>query len=136
MTPWTVVRQVPLSMGFSSKSTRVGSRSLLQGIFPTQGWNSGLPHCRQILYHLSHQGSPKLDVAESSTVLRGPLIQSIFHPRTVISIFVKFFKKQDMKTPRAHLRLQPRAPWGGRWLEGGGGIFWPSSSSPLEKDKE
>ena len=28
------------------------------GIFPIQGWNPGLPHCRQILYHLSHQGSP------------------------------------------------------------------------------
>ena len=35
----------------------VGSRSLLQGIFPTQGLNPGLPHCRWILYQLSHQGS-------------------------------------------------------------------------------
>ena len=32
---------------------------LLQGIFPTQGSNLGLPHCRQMLYHLSHQGSPQ-----------------------------------------------------------------------------
>ena len=32
--------------------------SLLQGIFPTQGSNPGLLHCRQILYHLSCQGSP------------------------------------------------------------------------------
>ena len=31
---------------------------LLQGIFPTQGLNPGLPHCRQTLYRLSHQGSP------------------------------------------------------------------------------
>ena len=31
---------------------------LLQGIFLTQESNMGLPHCRQILYHLSHQGSP------------------------------------------------------------------------------
>jgi len=31
---------------------------LLQGIFPTQGLNPGLPHCRQILYQLSHKGSP------------------------------------------------------------------------------
>ena len=29
-----------------------------RGIFPTQCWNLGLLHCRQILYHLSHQGSP------------------------------------------------------------------------------
>jgi len=35
------------------------SHSLLQGIFPTQGSNPGLPHCRQILYPLSHQGSPR-----------------------------------------------------------------------------
>ena len=39
---------------------RVGSCSLLQGIFPTQGSNPGLPHCRQILYQLSHQGSPAI----------------------------------------------------------------------------
>ena len=36
----------------------VGSLSLLQGISPTQGANPGLPHCRWILYQLSHQGSP------------------------------------------------------------------------------
>ena len=40
------------------KNTGVGSRSLLQGIFPTQGLNLGLLHCRPILYHLSHQGNP------------------------------------------------------------------------------
>ena len=38
----------------------MGSFSLLQGIFPTQGSNPGLPHCRRILYQLSHQGSPSL----------------------------------------------------------------------------
>ena len=40
------------------KNTRVGCHALLQGIFPSQGSNPGLPHCRQILYRLSHQGSP------------------------------------------------------------------------------
>ena len=35
----------------------VGCHALLQGIFPTQGLIPGLMHCRQILYHLSHQGS-------------------------------------------------------------------------------
>ena len=39
------------------QNTGVGSLSLLQGIFPTQGSNQGLPHCRQTLYHLSHQGN-------------------------------------------------------------------------------
>ena len=37
----------------------VGSLSLLQGIFPTQGLNPSLSHCRQILYQLSHKGSPE-----------------------------------------------------------------------------
>ena len=57
VTPWTVARQAPLFMGFFSKNTRVGSHSLLQGIFLTQGSNLSLVRCRQILYHLSHQGS-------------------------------------------------------------------------------
>ena len=39
-------------------NTGVVYHDLLQGIFPTQGSNPGLPHCRQILYHLYHQGSP------------------------------------------------------------------------------
>ena len=38
------------------KNTGVDCCALLQGIFLTQGLNSGLPHCRQIFYHLSHQG--------------------------------------------------------------------------------
>ena len=42
------------------KNTRMDSHSLLQGIFPTQESNLGLPHCRQILYCLSQQGSPYL----------------------------------------------------------------------------
>ena len=42
---------------FPDKSTGVGCHFLLQGIFPTQGSNPGLLHCRQTLYHLSHQGS-------------------------------------------------------------------------------
>ena len=40
------------------RNTGVGSLSLLQGIFPTEESNQGLPHCRWILYQLSHQGSP------------------------------------------------------------------------------
>ena len=33
----------------------MGSHSVLQGMFPTQGLNPGLPHCRRILYQLSHK---------------------------------------------------------------------------------
>ena len=42
------------------KNTGVGCHALLRVIFPTRGLNPGLPHCRQILYHLSHQGSPRI----------------------------------------------------------------------------
>ena len=41
------------------KNIGVGCHALLQGIFLTQGSNTGLPRCRRILYHLSHQGSPQ-----------------------------------------------------------------------------
>ena len=42
------------------QNTGVGSHSFLQGIFPTQGSNPGLLHCRQILYQLSHKGNPRI----------------------------------------------------------------------------
>ena len=42
------------------QNTGVGSLSLLQRIFPAQGLNPGLPHCRQIIYQLSHKGSPRI----------------------------------------------------------------------------
>ena len=45
------------SPGSSVHGILQASHSLLQGIFLTQGWNPGLLHCRQVLYHLSHQGS-------------------------------------------------------------------------------
>ena len=46
---------------FPGKSAGVDCLFLLQGIFPTQESNSGVPHCRQTLYRLSHQGSPKIN---------------------------------------------------------------------------
>ena len=47
-------------MEFSRPEYRVGSLSLLQRIFPTQGWNPGLLHCGQVLYQLKHRGSPRI----------------------------------------------------------------------------
>ena len=49
-TPWNSLGQ----------NTGVGSLSLLQRIFPTQGSNPGLPHCRWIFYQPSHQGNPRI----------------------------------------------------------------------------
>ena len=42
------------------QNTRMGSLCLLQGIFPTQGLNPGLPHCMWVLYQLSHKASPRM----------------------------------------------------------------------------
>ena len=47
------------------QNTGVGSLSLLQEIFPTQGSNPGLPHCRRILYQLSHKGRNLLTIQKT-----------------------------------------------------------------------
>ena len=60
-TPWTVAHQAPLFMGFSGQEYRwcgLPFPSPEDLLFLTQGSNPCLLHCRQILYHLSHQGSP------------------------------------------------------------------------------
>ena len=59
------------------QDTGVGSLSLLQRIFPTQGSNPSLLHCRQILYQLSHNGSPslrELKVNSSEVALQTPKV--------------------------------------------------------------
>ena len=60
VTPCTVAHQAPLSMEFPRQEYRSGLLFLIQGFFPTQGLNLHLLrllHCKQILYHLSYQGS-------------------------------------------------------------------------------
>ena len=52
-----LVDSLPTEPPGKPKNTGVGSRSLLQWVFPTQGSNQGLLHCRRILYQLSFQGS-------------------------------------------------------------------------------
>ena len=61
-------------MGYSRQEywSGVGWHSLLQRIFLTQGLNPGLLHCRQILYHLSHQGNP--EVKDNATWILGDII--------------------------------------------------------------
>ena len=64
--PWTAACQAPLfclqgsSVHWDSpgRNTGVGCHAFLQGIFPTQGLNPGLVHCRWILYHASHKEAP------------------------------------------------------------------------------
>ena len=47
---WTIAHQAPLPWDFPGKHTGVGCCDLLQGIFPIQGLNTHLLHCRQILH--------------------------------------------------------------------------------------
>ena len=56
--PWNSPRQ----------NTGVGSLSLLQETFPTQGSNPGVPHCRRILYQLSHKGRPKFPEGHANSL--------------------------------------------------------------------
>ena len=57
-TPCTVALQAPCPWNSPGRDTRVVCHSLLHRVFPTQGLNPGILCCGQILYHLSHQGSP------------------------------------------------------------------------------
>ena len=61
-TAWTVAYQAPPSMGFPGKNTGVGCHFLLQGIFPTQGSNPGLPHCRQMFVPSEPPGNTNKDL--------------------------------------------------------------------------
>ena len=74
------------SVGFSRPEywNRVGCHSLLQGIIQNQGLNLGLLHCRQILYHLSHQGSPfTYSHIQSSLGPESPQLRTTGRPATI-----------------------------------------------------
>ena len=62
--------------------------SLLQQIFPTQGSNPGLPHCRQTLYCLSHQGSPLKGAMNKIFVNFFSVCHSLFSPNLMRKIFL------------------------------------------------
>ena len=94
--------------------TGMGCHSLLRGIFLTQRWNPGLLHCRQILYYLSHQGSP---VASSSirqvgllSVLLAQLRNTCFLNETVSShILRKGPQRYSLRKTSHRTREHPKA---------------------------
>ena len=86
-----------------SQNTGVSSRSLLQGIFPTQGLNPGLPHCRQILYKLSHQGSPRM-----LEWVAYPFSRGSFRPRNqtgVSCIAAGFFTNWAIREDHIYIKI-------------------------------
>ena len=109
-TLWTVAHQASQSMGFSRHeycmNTGVGCHFLLQGIFLTQGLNPGLLHCRQMLYRLSYQGSPKgkeSEVTQSCLTLcdamdcslPGSSIHGIFQARILEWVAISFSRRSS-----------------------------------------
>ena len=103
---WTVAHQDPLSMGFSSKNTGVGCHALLQGIFPIQGSNAGLLHCRQILYPWDTGKAPWFPLPTTK-------------PKKISSSDTIIHDSDDQETTLTGLGLQTYFPY----------IFWPLPSS-------
>ena len=66
---------------FHGKNTGVDCCPFLQGIFPTQGSNPGVLHCRQTLYHMSHQGSPQMTVRTHNPAGEGGFLRDNYSVR-------------------------------------------------------
>ena len=105
-------------------NTGVGSLSLLQGIFPTQGLNPGFPHCRWILYQLSHKGSPR--ILEWVVI---PFSRGFSQPRnwTVVSCIAGSFLPTELSGKLTWGRENPTpAPSSFSWWRKGNIKFQPS----------
>ena len=111
----------------------MGSLSLLQGIFPTQGLNPGLPHCRRILYQLSHKGSPSAPESESEVTqscltlcdlvdcsLPGSSVHEIFQARVLEWVAIL----EWVAYPFSSRFSQPRNPTGISCIAGGFFTNW------------
>ena len=92
---WRILHGLYSPWDFLGQNTGVGSCSLLQGIFPTQGSNPNLPHCRQILYQLELPGKPRI-----MEWVAYPFFRGSFWPRNwtrVSCIAGGFFTSWDTK---------------------------------------
>ena len=111
VTPWTVAYQPPLLMGFSRQEYSSGLPFPSPGDLPDPGSNLSLPHCRQMLYRLSHQRSPKIKITQVLKYDMSSHLDKYFFERPgwsgVNHKFLDFSKSQAGK-------------WQGResWLEG------------------
>ena len=109
-TPQTVAHQAPPSPG---KNTGMGCHFLLQGIFPTQGSNPDLLHCRQILYRLSHQRSPPGWWGVSATMAHSNsgavLLDSRVRKAKTLSLYV-WKEYRCPQTCQNQIRSRPSTP--------------------------
>ena len=72
--------------------------ALLQRIFPTQGANPGLPHCRMIFYHLCHQGNPNKVMEDLNNAVNPCDIIDIY--RTLYPIIAEHTSFSSIHSPR------------------------------------
>ena len=99
----------PRSIHFMELNNGVGSCSLLQGIFPTRGSNPGHPHCRWILYQLSHKGRPRTlewvaspfpaDLPDPGIELGSPALQMDSLPA---ELFIDFSVRKEVCSWEGH----------------------------------
>ena len=87
------------------QNTELGSHSFLQGICSTQGSNPGLPHCRQILYQLSHQGSPGI-LEWTCCFLTLSTCNYLYQPKFPLCSFIQHFQNSAK-----HLLLGGNCAW-------------------------
>ena len=110
---WCMILCNPMDYTWNSpgQNTGVGSCSLRQGIFPTRRLNPGLPHCRRILYQLSHWGSPNAGMSSLSLLQRiFPIQESnqgLLHCRQILYQLSLLLRK---KIPFKILLLIDNAP--------------------------
>ena len=99
------------------QNTGVGSLSFLQGIFPTQGSNPGLPHYRRIFYQLSHKGSPRILEWVACPFCRG--FSPLSNQTRVSCIASRFFTNWAMREAlrRTEGKTSVVSCWNGTWTE-------------------
>ena len=110
----------------------VGSLSLLQGIFPTQGSNPGLSYCRWILYQLSHKGSPIIPEWVAYPFSRGSswprnwtrvccIIHQILYDFT---LYVEYRNEWTINTHRQKEQINGYQRWKGLEVGKNGDVVW------------
>ena len=113
VSPWTI-----LSTNSPGQNTGVGSLSLLQGIFQTQGSNPGFLYCWRFLYQLSHKGSPRIlewvaipspvDLPDPGIKLGSPALQADSLPTELSRKPIYFIGKKKKKKPNVDRLLWAR----------------------------
>ena len=100
------------------KNTGVGCHSLLQGIVQTQGWNPSLLHCRQILYHLTHEGSPSRQETRDFWRMRkiGSIIASLWRWSQGMLAVSRSWDKPLANNEQGNVNLSPMTMWNWIWI--------------------